>query len=63
MKIKIVGCQLVFALISKEKHKHCLRELLLHSKTNELLKCRDFEIVAIYIKDVLLINFKESVIS
>lgn len=53
----------MFALISKGKYKHCFKELLLSSKTNELLKCQDFEILAIGSKDVLLINLKESVIN
>lgn len=63
MKTKMVACQPVFASISKEEHKHCLRELLFPSKTNELLKCHGSAILLIYIKGVLLVNLKWSVIN
>lgn len=63
MKTKMVACQPMFASISKEEHKHCLRELLFPSKTNELLKCHGSEILLIYIKGILLVNLKWSVIN
>lgn len=50
-------------LICKDKHRPCLQELLLYYKTNELLMHHGFEIPAICIQDILLINLKESVIN
>lgn len=58
MKTKMVACQLMFVFIVKEEHKHCLRELLFPSETNELLKCHGSETLLIYRKGILLINLK-----
>lgn len=63
MKIKVVGCQLMCVLGSEDNHKPCLRELPLCPKTDELLKCHGFEILATHRKDIFLTNLKESVIN